>query len=73
MTEIEMDLRGLKCPQPILKIQSKAITLPSGTIIKAIADCPTFERDLNIWASKMGKNILECVKKGDVWEARVII
>jgi tRNA 2-thiouridine synthesizing protein A len=73
MAEVEMDLKGLKCPQPILKIQSKAATLSPGTIIKAVADCSSFERDLNVWASKMGKTILECVKKGDVWEAKVRI
>jgi TusA-related sulfurtransferase len=56
-----------------LKIQSKAATLSPGTIIKAVADCSSFERDLNVWASKMGKTILECVKKGDVWEAKVRI
>jgi TusA-related sulfurtransferase len=54
-----------------LKIQSKAATLSPGTIIKAVADCSSFERDLNVWASKMGKTILECSKNGEIWTARI--
>ncbi len=60
--EVEVDLRGLKCPQPILKIHSKIMTMGSGSILKVVADCPTFERDLQLWASKTGKTILECIK-----------
>ncbi len=69
--EIDLDLRGLKCPQPILKIQSKSSTLPSGTILKVSADCSSFERDLNIWASKTGKAILECMKTDNAWVAKI--
>lgn len=69
--EIELDLKGLKCPQPILKLHSKVVTLTKGTILKVVADCPTFERDLKIWAAKTGKTILECVKNGEVWNAHI--
>ena len=71
--EVELDLKGLKCPQPILRIHSKALTLPKGSIIKVIADCPTFERDLQIWAAKTGKTVLECVKNGEIWNAHIIV
>ncbi|WP_052302955.1 sulfurtransferase TusA family protein [Archaeoglobus veneficus] len=73
MAEEEMDLRGLKCPQPILKIHARVTKLPPGTTIKVMADCPTFERDLKIWAAKTGKTILECVKTGNIWRARIRI
>ncbi len=69
--EIDLDLRGLKCPQPILKIQSKSSTLPVGTILKVSADCSTFERDLNIWTNKTGKTILECMKTDNMWVAKI--
>ncbi|MFP3910239.1 MAG: sulfurtransferase TusA family protein [Halobacteriota archaeon] len=69
--EVDLDLRGLKCPQPILKIQSKSSTLSTGTIMKVFADCSTFERDLNIWAIKTGKTILECDKNEGTWVARI--
>ena len=69
--EIELDLKGLKCPQPILKLHTKVVTLAKGTILKVVADCPTFERDLKIWAAKTGKTVLECVKNGGIWRARI--
>ena len=69
--EVELDLKGLKCPQPILKLHSKVVTLAKGTVLRVVADCPTFERDLQIWAAKTGKTVLECVKNGEIWNARV--
>lgn len=69
--EIDLDLRGLQCPQPILKIQSKSLTLPEGTILKVSADCSTFERDLNIWTIKTGKTILECNRDNSTWVAKI--
>jgi len=68
---VEMDLRGLKCPQPILRIHAKSVKLTKGSIIKVIADCPSFERDLDIWSSKTGKTVFECVKNGDTYTARI--
>lgn len=70
--EVEVDLRGLKCPQPILKIHSKIMTMGSGSILKVIADCPTFERDLQLWASKTGKTVLECIKNDGIYTAKII-
>jgi len=70
--EIELDLRGLKCPQPILKLNSKAIKLAKGSVIRATADCPTFERDLRIWAAKTGNTVLECLEKNGLWSAHII-
>lgn len=69
--EYELDLRGLKCPQPILKMHSKAIALKKGTILNVLADCPTFERDLKLWAKKTDKTVLDCVKDNKDWKARV--
>lgn len=68
---VEMDLRGLKCPQPILRIHAKSVKLTKGSIIKVIADCPSFERDLNIWSSKTGKTVFECFKEGETYTARI--
>lgn len=69
--EFELNLCGLKCPQPILKIHSKIMALDKGSILKVTADCPTFERDLQLWATKTGKTVLECFKKNGVYTARI--
>jgi TusA-related sulfurtransferase len=37
------------------------------------ADCPTFERDLKIWAEKTGKTVMECVKNDGTYYAKIRI
>lgn len=71
--EIELNLLGLKCPQPILQLHSKTIKLPKGTIIRIKADCPTFERDLQLWAKKTEKTVLKCVREDNLWDAQIIV
>ncbi len=70
--EVELNLQGLKCPQPILRIHSKIMAVEKGSILKVIADCPTFERDLQLWATKTGKTVIECVKNDGTYTARIV-
>ncbi len=53
-----MDLCGLKCPQPILKIGVKAPQLKKGDLIEAVADCHMFEQDVRKWCTRLKKNLL---------------
>jgi len=53
-----LDLKGLKCPQPILRIGAKAPKIPKGTIIEVVADCHTFENDLRKWCVRLEKTLL---------------
>jgi tRNA 2-thiouridine synthesizing protein A len=46
MATVKMDLTGLKCPQPAMKMASQMIVLKPGDVIEAIADCDTFENDV---------------------------
>lgn len=53
-----LDARGLKCPQPTLKMTVLAVRMKSGDILEVVADCPTFEKDLRDWCSRSGKVLL---------------
>lgn len=54
-----LDLKGLKCPMPTLKMTTAARTsFKEGDILEVIADCPTFENDLKIWCHRMKKVLL---------------
>ena len=54
-----LDVRGLKSPQPTLKMTVEVrSTLKSGDILEVIADCPTFENDLKGWCDRMGRTLL---------------
>lgn len=53
-----LDARGLKCPQPTLKITVMAVKMKPGDILEAVADCPTFEKDVRDWCTRSKKVLL---------------
>ena len=53
MTET-LDCKGLKCPQPVLKIAIKARSLDKGTTLEVQADCTTFADDVKKWCQDAG-------------------
>ena len=59
-----MDLTGLKCPQPILKVAVKAKEIPAGEMVEIIADCPSFPKDIEAWCQKTGRTLLFCMDEG---------
>jgi len=62
MAEV-LDYRGLKCPQPVLKLAIKANSLPKGTTVEVLADCHTFANDITNWCTKSGKVLVSIVPK----------
>jgi len=59
-----MDCRGMKCPQPILKIAIKARMLPPGTTLEVLADCPSFATEVRKWCDDSGKVLVTIVDRG---------
>ena len=58
MAKETLDLRGLKCPVPILKIGAKVPSLAKGDLIEVVADCNSFEADLRRWCQRLSKPLL---------------
>ena len=48
-----LDMVGMKCPQPVLKIAVRAPDMNAGDILEVIGDCPTFERDVRVWCQRL--------------------
>ena len=65
MAEHTIDAKGLKCPQPVLKLATKAIEVAAGETCEVIGDCYTFENDIKTWCERLGKTVLEIVDEGD--------
>ncbi|MEW5816857.1 MAG: sulfurtransferase TusA family protein [Spirochaetota bacterium] len=63
MPEI-LDCKGLKCPQPVLKLSIKARSITPGTTVEVHADCPSFPEDIKKWCDKSGKVLISCVDRG---------
>lgn len=60
-----LDARGLKCPQPTLKVTILATKLKQGDLLEVIADCPTFEKDVRDWCGRAKKTLLWVKAEGD--------
>lgn len=67
----KLELLGLKCPQPILKIAVEAPKLQAGDILEVLADCESFPRDIAAWCKKTGKTLLFCRDEGGKYNAQV--
>ena len=59
-----LDTTGMKCPRPVLKIAVKSPEMNSGDILEVIGDCPTFEKDVRTWCSRLDKTLLSIKDEG---------
>ncbi len=65
MATIMLDARGLRCPQPVLRIAAAVPSLTSGDILEVAGDCPTFEEDVRKWCERMKKTLLAVTRDGN--------
>jgi tRNA 2-thiouridine synthesizing protein A len=59
-----LDMLGMKCPQPVLKIAVRAPDMKPDDILEVLGDCPTFERDVRVWCERLGKTFLSIRDEG---------
>ncbi len=64
MSVKKLDVTGMKCPQPLLKIAAFAPNLNDGDILEVTGDCDTFEDDVRKWVKRMEKTILSIKDEG---------
>ena len=58
MAVTTLDAKGLKCPQPTLKVTVMATKMKPGDILEVVADCSTFEKDIRDWCARSKKVLL---------------
>lgn len=63
MATVELDARGMKCPLPVLKMNSMVFgkKVNAGDLFVVLADCSTFESDLREWCART-KKVLVVIK-----------
>ena len=59
-----LDVLGLKCPQPVLKVAAMAKSIPAGDTLEVLADCESFPKDIEAWCARMKKTLLFCADQG---------
>jgi len=60
--DLELDLRGLLCPLPMVRVSQNISKVPIGGIIKAIATDPGSLADIPSWAKSTGNEVVKTEK-----------
>ncbi len=63
--DLELDLKGLLCPMPMVKVSQKIGDVPVGGVIRAVATDPGSMADIPAWAKSTGNEVLSAGKEGD--------
>ena len=58
MTIYQLDLTGLKCPMPIVRLSQHVNTLEEGEEFEAFADDPAFCLDVQAWCHATGHKLV---------------
>ncbi len=61
--DIELDLRGLQCPMPLLKAKLALNGMQAGQVLKVLATDPGSEKDFHLFAKQGSHCILEFQKR----------
>ncbi|MFH1663166.1 MAG: sulfurtransferase TusA family protein [Chloroflexota bacterium] len=57
--DLELDLKGLLCPLPMVRVSQNITKVPVGGIIKAIATDPGSLADIPSWARTTGNEVVK--------------
>lgn len=57
--DLEVDALGLICPLPVLRLRKRMADLPSGAIIRLLADDPMAAIDVPHFCTEQGHSFLE--------------
>lgn len=61
--DMDLDLRGLLCPLPMVRVSQNIEKVPVGGIIKAVATDPGSLADIPSWARTTGHEIVKTDKQ----------
>lgn len=64
--EKTMDLKGLPCPLPVVKVSKGIQEIEVGQVLEAVATDPGSLSDFPAWARTTGHEILKTEQEGDV-------
>ena len=62
--DLELDLKGLLCPMPMVKVSQNITNVPVGGIIRAVATDPGALADIPSWARSTGNEVIKQEKNG---------
>ncbi|TRO58619.1 sulfurtransferase TusA family protein [Candidatus Bathyarchaeota archaeon] len=64
----KLDVQGLFCPIPIVKLVEEMKKHPTGTVIEVLATDPGTLADIPAWAKSSGNEVLDTKKEENVFK-----
>lgn len=65
-SNIVLDLKGLLCPMPVVKIAGAIKKIEVGQVIEATATDPGVMADIPAWAKSTGNEVVKMEREGKV-------
>ncbi|MEM9524291.1 MAG: sulfurtransferase TusA family protein [Pseudomonadota bacterium] len=62
--DVELDVRGLRCPLPVLKLRKRLGSLASGQVIQVLADDPAVVIDVPHFCAEAGHELISHAEDG---------
>jgi len=62
--DLELDLRGLLCPMPMVKVSQNIDKVPVGGVVRAVATDAGSMADIPAWAKSTGNEVVQAEKVG---------
>jgi TusA-related sulfurtransferase len=62
-----LDVKGLKCPMPLLKAKKALNELDPGALLRVIATDPGSEKDFETFSAQSGHALLEFERQEDIF------
>ncbi|MFC1900393.1 sulfurtransferase TusA family protein [Chloroflexota bacterium] len=57
--DLELDLKGLLCPLPMVRVSQNISNVPVGGVIRAVATDPGSLADIPSWARTTGNEVIK--------------
>jgi tRNA 2-thiouridine synthesizing protein A len=64
MAKTTLDLKGMSCPMPIMKVAAAVKKGASGDVFEAVCDDAGFEPDVHAWCKETGHTLNSLTKAG---------
>lgn len=65
--DLELDLRGLNCPLPILRTKKALATVATGTVLRVLATDPGAPADFEQFCRQTGNTLLESTAEDSLY------
>lgn len=62
--DIELDIKGLLCPLPLVRLSKAIDAVPVGGVLRAVSDDPTCMADIPAWAKSTGHELVTAEHDG---------